>query len=140
MKRTPGEQRFPRRTVARPHGEPGLPPEVSDLDAFREELDAIGHRIDKVVARGRAAFRRDSDSYDNASIALIRLAALFEDDDRFLPLLSPVTDEERRGIVTTRNIVSHRGYRTMDAGRFWSTITTDVPDLLRRIRQHHGIT
>lgn len=129
------QPRFARRSGGRP-GEPrGLPPKVDDLDAFDAELDAIQYRIEKVIERGREAFFDGSSSFDHASMAIIRLSALFE-DERFLRLLTPVTDAERRGIATTRSVVAHHGYRTMDDERFWSTITTDVPDVLRRVHAH----
>jgi hypothetical protein len=129
------QQRFARRTGDRP-GEPRkLPSKVDDLDAFAAELDAIENRIEKVLERRRESFIEGSDTFDHASMAIIHLAALFE-DERFVRLLTPVTDVERRGIATTRNVVAHRGYRTMDDERLWLTITTDVPDVLRRVRTH----
>lgn len=124
--------RFPRRRVDRAAERPDLPPGVDDLGAFVTELAAIERRIERVLASGRAAFSDGSDSYDHASMAIIRLAALFE-DERFHRSLSSVSETERRGIATTRNVVAHHGYRAMDDERFWRTITIDVPALLRRV-------
>jgi hypothetical protein len=131
------QRRFARRISDPAEEGVGLPPKVDDLDAFAAELDAVEGRITRVLERGRDAFFEGSDSYDHSSMAIIRLAALFE-DARSLPLLTPVTDAERRGVATTRNIVAHHGYRAMDDERFWLTITTDLPDVVRRLRAHVG--
>ncbi|MBX3193932.1 MAG: antitoxin [Microbacteriaceae bacterium] len=125
--------RFPRRATGQSEERSALAPKVDDLDAFLDELDSIEGRIERVVARGQDAFSDGSDSYDHASMAIIRLAAIFE-DDRFEAFLTPVPESARRGIATTRNLVAHHGYRAMDDERFWLTITVHVPDLLDRIR------
>lgn len=111
----------------------------NDRDRFREELDRIDLRVRRVIADGRERFHEGSDAYDRASMAVIRLAALFEDDDRFAGFLSTATDTERRGIVRTRNIAGHRGYAAMDDDTFWETVTVQVPAFIAKIRRANGL-
>lgn len=84
-------------------------------DVLLDELSRIERRVDAVIAQGRDAFLEGSESYDRATVAVLRLAALFEEEKRFSEFLSVVTTEERRGITTTRNIAAHRGYGAMNA-------------------------
>lgn len=108
-------------------------------EVLQRELVRIERRIDDVVSRGREAFVVDSDSYDRATVAVIRLAALFEDDRRFAPYLRVATLEERRGITTTRNIAAHSGYGAMNTEVFWQTVTERLPDVIARIRAEHRL-
>lgn len=109
----------------------GAPPA---LEVLREELVRIERRIDDVITQGREEFTEGSDSYDRATVAILRLAALFEDEKRFAALLSVVTLDERRGITTTRNIAAHSGYGAMNTGIFWFTVTERLPEVIARIR------
>ncbi|GAA1300917.1 antitoxin [Brachybacterium tyrofermentans] len=103
-------------------------------DVLLDELSRIQRRVDAVIAQGRDAFVEGSESYDRATVAVLRLAALFEEEKRFSEFLSVVTAEERRGITTTRDIAAHRGYGAMNAAVSWRTVTELLPDLLARIR------
>lgn len=98
------------------------------------ELERIQVRLNDVIEQGRPAFFEGSDSYDRATVAVIRLAALFEEPSRFAPFLTAVADDERRGITTTRNIAAHSGYRAMDADLFWQTTTEHLPGVIARLR------
>lgn len=109
----------------------GAPPAA---DVLREELDRIEHRVQHVIAHGRSSFVEGSESYDRATVAILRLAALFEQEKRFGRFLTEVTGEERRGITTTRNIAAHSGYGAMNADVFWRTITERLPNVVGRIR------
>lgn len=109
----------------------GAPPVT---EVLREELVRIELRIDDIIAQGREKFTEGSDSYDRATVAILRLAALFEDEKRFVALLSVVTPDERRGIATTRNIVAHSGYGAMNTEIFWHTVTERLPEVIARIR------
>lgn len=101
-----------------------------------DELNRINDRIRRTVADGRNAFFEGSDSYDRAVVAVIRLAALFEDEEsRFGELLAVATKRERTGITHTRNIAAHRGYAVMNDDQFWETVTTDVPAFIEKIRK-----
>lgn len=110
---------------------PGAP---SPAEALLVELDRIQVRLDDVIGQGRPAFFEGSGSYDRATVAVIRLAALFEEPSRFAPFLTAVADDERRGIITTRNIAAHSGYRAMDADLFWQTTTEHLPGVIARLR------
>lgn len=117
---------------------PRGPRTADDLDvpprqAFDAELDAITQRAGRVLAAGRAAFIDGSVSYDIASMAIIRLAGLFE-ARRFGPFLVNITPTEQRSIKATRQYAAHGGYREMDDDEFWHTVTVDVPDLVGRLR------
>ena len=109
----------------------GTPPAREVLE---EELIRIERRIDDVIAQGREAFTEGSDSYDRATVAILRLAALFEHPKSFGAALTVVTSEERRGIITTRNIAAHSGYGSMNTTVFWSTMTERLPEIIVRIR------
>lgn len=74
-------------------------------------------------------FGRNSPAYASGSMAIIRTAALFETDE-FQQLLGEVPDEVVRGIVATRNIASHSGYRSMNDDVFWDTLTIHLPPYL----------
>jgi methylmalonyl-CoA mutase N-terminal domain/subunit len=109
----------------------GAPPAREVLD---EELSRIERRIDDVIAQGRESFTEGADSYDRATVAILRPAALFEQPRRFSAALEVVTPEERRGITTTRDLVAHRGYGAMNTAVFWSTVTERLPEIIARIR------
>lgn len=116
------------RTDARPQGAP------TDIESLHDELTRVERRIEEVARRGREAFSEGSETYDRATVAVLRLAALFEDSGRYASLLTAVTVDERRGIVTTRNIAAHSGYGAMNTEIFWLTVTERLPEVIRRIR------
>src|SRR5699024_7884799 len=97
-------------------------------------LTRIVSRIDDVITHGRAEFTEVSDSYDRATVAIIRLATLFERDESVAALLGVATLEERRGTITTRNIAAHSGYGAMTTESFWRTVTERLPEVIARIR------
>ncbi|MGP9613521.1 antitoxin [Brachybacterium sp. AOP42-B2-9] len=105
------------------------------VQSLRDELVKIEWRIEDVIHQGREAFTEDSDPYDRATVAVLRLAALFEDPSRHhAPHLTVVTLGERRGIVTTRNIASHSGCGAMNSEIFWRIVTERLPEAIARIR------
>lgn len=106
----------------------------SAAEVLLDELSRIELRVDDVIAQGRDDFAEGTESYDRATVAILRLAALFEDEQRFAEFLTVATSDERRGIATTRNIAAHSGYGAMNTEVFWRTVTARVPDLLTRIR------
>jgi uncharacterized protein with HEPN domain len=116
--------------------EPARPSAREQLDA---ELDKIERRLAQVEAQGRDSFTEGSESFDRATVAVLRLAALFEDENRFAPLLESATEVERRGIAHTRNIAAHVGYAAMDEDTFWVTATRDMPAFIAKIRAANGL-
>lgn len=61
-------------------------------ELLERELGRVDARIRWILSKGRAAFSDDSLAYDVAVVAIVRLAALFEDQkDRYGELLSSVT-------------------------------------------------
>src|SRR5699024_8174830 len=91
-------------------------PSASDAppaeDILDEELTRIERRIDDVITQGRAEFTEGSDSYDRATVAILRLAALFECDERFGELLRVVTLAGRCGLARLRRPLTRRPRRT----------------------------
>lgn len=136
----PGEQRArfaARASVALPEPLVSAP---SDREALSDELNRIDDRIRRTAADGRNAFFEGSDSYDRAVVAVIRLAALFEDEEsQFGELLAVATKRERTGITHTRNIAAHRGYAVMNDDQFWETVTTDVPAFIEKLRTANNL-
>jgi hypothetical protein len=96
---------------------------------FEESLDAIDTFLHHAIVGGRDEFVDNSPAYASGSMAIIRTAALFETEE-FAIYLSEVPDEVARGIVTTRNIASHSGYRSMNDDVFWDTLTIHLPPYL----------
>lgn len=107
--------------------------ETPSREAFDAELDSITARVSRVATAGWDAFVDGSASYDVASMAIIRLAGVFE-VRRFEPFLVEVTPVEQRSIKATRQYAAHGGYREMDDEEFWHTVTVDVPELISRLR------
>lgn len=104
------------------------------------ELNKISARIEKVRTAGRDQFGDGEPEYDIGSIAIQRLAALFEDEARLGPLVSAVaTNEERKGIVATRKYTAHVGYVALNDDVFWQTVTVDVPAFIEKVRQAHDL-
>ncbi|MDO5065002.1 MAG: toxin-antitoxin system, antitoxin component domain protein [Actinomyces bowdenii] len=54
------------------------------------------------------------------------------------PRLAVLTREERLAIRTTRTIVAHAGYRSMNDDVFRLAITRRIPEMLARIRAGAG--
>jgi len=111
----------------------------SAREVLADELDRISERLTRTEADGREAFFEGSDSYDRAVVAVIRLAARFEDERRFGALLGEVTERERMGIRQTRNIAAHHGYASMDEETFWETTTVDMPAFVAKLRDMNGL-
>ncbi|MDN5655133.1 MAG: DUF86 domain-containing protein [Kocuria sp.] len=110
------------------------------LEVLHDELGRIERRIDDVILQGRDSFREGSDSYDRAIVAVLRLAALFEDSTRYAPHLDVVLPEERRGITTMRDITAHSGYGAINTEIFWRTVTERLPEVIARARQSSPAT
>ncbi|GMA27392.1 antitoxin [Arenivirga flava] len=104
-----------------------------DLANLQDELRRIERRLEeRVVGGDRAVFLDGSDSYDAASMAVVRLHGVLERRE-YAFLLDAVSDTEMRAISTIRNTVSHGGYRSMDDESFWETATLQLPDLVLRL-------
>lgn len=112
---------------------PRAPRDASPAEHSRvkltDSLDAITKLLCHAVEGGRDAFQRDSPAYACGSLAMIRIAALFETDE-FHDFLGETPEPVRRAIVTIRNIASHSGYRSMNDDVFWSTLTDHLPAYL----------
>ncbi|MDO5093098.1 MAG: antitoxin [Propionibacteriaceae bacterium] len=102
---------------------------------FDAELRSLELRTERVRAAGRAAFADGNDSYDVATVVILRLAALLERQD-VAQLDAVLTAEEAAAIRTTRNIAAHAGYKSMNDDLFWLAVTERIPDILRRLRAH----
>ncbi len=112
------------------------PAEIARVN-FTDSLDAIETFLDHAVRGGRVAFGRNSPAYASGSMAIIRTAALFETDE-FTEYLRDVPEQVVHGITTTRNIVSHAGYRAMNDDVFWDTLTIHLPPYLAAWRTAAG--
>lgn len=124
-----GPQRFPR-----------SPREGSEIDRresawarFLESLEDIDSYLSVARLGGPDEFEPRTARYAAASLAIVRVASLFENGD-FADYLGSVPDGARRGVIATRNIVAHAGYVAMDDELFWRTIDVDLPPLLARLR------
>lgn len=109
----------------------------SDRANFLDALDEIDHTLTLATRSGAEHIPCRSLEYYTACMALIRLAALFE-EEAYQLFLSPASTTERRAIATMRNIAARAGYRGMDDKLLWRTLTTDVPDLIKRLREAAG--
>lgn len=101
---------------------------------FAAELAKVEERLDRVRGSDRNDFHDGSPSYDAASIAVVRLTGLLERAE-FARARQALTEEESRSLRTIRNIISHGGYADMNDDVFWVTVTTHLPDLVRRLRE-----
>ncbi|WP_166844080.1 antitoxin [Isoptericola sp. BMS4] len=115
------------------------PARPSAREQLAAELDKIERRLQHVEMRGRDSFAEGSESFDRATVAVLRLAALFEDEKTFAPLLESATEVERRGIAHTRNIAAHVGYATMDEDTFWVTATQHMPAFIAKVRAANSL-
>lgn len=110
----------------------GREPSPHDQANIRRELGRILERTRVVAASDRAAFTEGTAAYDVASMAVIRLAGIFERPEA-AHLAARLTDDERQAIRTTRNIVAHAGYQGMNDDLFWLAITERVPAIVSRL-------
>lgn len=109
-------------------------PEGEHPDAlFEREFEKIVRRIRAVQDADRADFVDGSLSYDHATLVVLRLAAMLEPASPFSGRFEALGKDARRGIVTTRNILSHSGYGALDEDVFWRTVAVDIPRALRDI-------
>ncbi|MFD4422406.1 antitoxin [Agromyces sp. NPDC058484] len=97
------------------------------------ELAKIDQRLERVRQSDRNDFRDGSPTYDSASIAVVRLAGILERSES-ARAREVLTEEESRGLQTIRKIISHGGNADMNDEVFWSTVTTYLPGLVRRLR------
>lgn len=114
----------------------GSPSELrldNDRENLRALLDDVDAGLERVALDGRSAFTHGSDSYAHGSLAIIHLATALERDE-YTPYLMDIGDGERRGLVTTRNIIAHSGYKTMNNDQFWDTLTLHAPLLVQKVR------
>lgn len=133
----PPERFAARRRDASPAGVsyPGVPDKRT---VFAEELARIEARIRKVRAGGRENFRDGEEHYDIASMAIVRLAALFEEKG-YAEFLNKVAGEEAAGIAATRNFAAHSGYRRMNDNLFWESVTVHAPAFIAKVREANGL-
>lgn len=104
-----------------------------DDTAFEDEISKVWTRLHAVIASERRDFFDGSDSYDHASLAVLRLVAMMEPGSRFEDRFTNMGDDARRGLAKTRNILSHSGYGQLKLDVFWDTVTVSVPAELRRL-------
>lgn len=102
--------------------------------AFTKSLDEIEHALAIATPPGADCIRPRSAEYYAASMVLIRMAALFE-NDHFTRFLGEVPPATRRAITTMRNIAAHAGYQQMDDRVLWRTLTIDLPPLVAQLRR-----
>lgn len=111
---------------------------ANDEANARDELGAIRRRLsDRVIGTSRADFHDGSPSYDAASMALIRLAALLERPGAGTPP-GGIDESERRAVAAMRSVVAHSGYGSMNDDAFWVTATTELPALVDRLLREGG--
>lgn len=103
------------------------------------ELTKIEARLAAVARAGRDQFFDGSEAYDRATVAAVRLAALYEPTSSLHRLVQVASEETERGLIATRNIAAHSGYAAMDDDRFWETAAVFMPELVRSIREANGI-
>lgn len=103
-----------------------------DEENIRAELSRVLDRARNVASGNRDTFMEGSPSYDVASVAMIRLASLFERPE-FDPWASILSGDEVAAIRTIRNIVAHAGYMAMDDDIFWEAVTMRVPEIVERL-------
>ncbi len=99
---------------------------------LQSELRALVSRTERVVSAGRESFVDGNDSYDVATVVIIRLAALLERQDMAC-LVEVLTSDEVAAIRTTRNIAAHPDYKSMNDDLFWLAVTERIPDILGRL-------
>lgn len=124
-----GPQRFPRS----PRGGSEADRRESAWTRFLESLEDIDSYLAVARHGGPDEFEPRTARYAAASLAIVRVASLFENGD-FAVYLGSVPDGARRGVIATRNIVARAGYMAMDDELFWRTIDVDLPPLLERLR------
>ncbi len=108
-------------------------PTPSARQNFLDAVEEITHALALATPPGAGGITRRSHEYYAANMAIIRTAALFEEDS-FVPFLRSVPTSQRRAIATMRNIAAHAGYRQMDDTVLWETLTSDLPRLLSSLR------
>lgn len=84
---------------------------------IRDELRRIRNRVDFVASSKRDDFVDGPDSYDIASMVIIRLASLTERSE-FTPWSQALSSDEIAAIRTIRNIAEHAGYAVMNDDLF----------------------
>ena len=99
---------------------------------MRAELARILDRATAVAGAGREQFAEGGASYDVASMAVIRLAALLERPE-FAASARLLTPDEVVAIRTTRNIAARAGYDGMNDDLFWAAVTSRIPAIVRRL-------
>lgn len=124
-----GAPRFPRSS----RGESEVDRRENARARFLDSLEDIDSYLAVARRGGPDEFEPRTARYAAASLAIVRVASLFENDD-FAVYLDSVPDGARRGVIATRNIVAHAGYVAMDDQLFWRTIDVDLPPLLERLR------
>jgi hypothetical protein len=112
-------------------------PDAPEVTLFEDEMEKIIRRLHAVMEAGRSDFHDGSPAYDQAYLIVVRLTAMLEQTSPFAARFSGLTAEERLGIVTTRNIVSHIGYAAMNDDALWATVTVDIPRTLLRLGLLH---
>lgn len=103
-----------------------------DEENIRHELSQILRRAQAVESRSRNAFADGTDTYDAASMLIIRMAALIERPE-FAHWAAFLTIDEINAIRTLRNIVAHAGYAAMNDDIVWNAVTVEVPQVVDRL-------
>lgn len=98
---------------------------------MRDELAAIGRRVETVARTSRHQFIAEADIHDTASMAVIRLASCVERLELYASELV-LSAEEAMEIGAARE-VAVRGCRdVMDDDLLWIVVTQRIPAILGR--------
>lgn len=108
-------------------------PARDDDALFRDELEKVWARLRAVASSDPEDFCDGSVSYDQACVAVLRVAAMLEAGSIFSVRFTAMSERARSAVVTTRNILGHAGYGTLRPQQFWNTVTVDLPNELIRI-------
>ena len=127
------ENERPERFVRRNQPDPAQDGGARIRATFLDCLVDIDSYLDEARRAGRVGFEPRTARYAAASLAIVRAAALFENED-FTDLLADVPMGTRRGITATRNIIAHAGYATMNDDVFWHTVDVSLPSLIAALR------
>lgn len=103
-----------------------------DEENIRQELSQILRRAQSVASKPRDEFLEGTESYDVASMMMIRMASLIERPE-FEPWAAVLTDDEINAIRTMRYIVAHAGYAAMNDDIFWISVTVQMPEIIERL-------
>jgi len=107
-------------------------PDRDERPLLIDELRLLRSWAADVASTPPAVFDRASSAYAVASMCVIRMHAILE-DEALDALLIPITEQERRGIRSMRNFAARRGYRETDDRVLWTVVTIQLPAIIDRV-------